>query len=294
MQQATVNLFADMGVQPATLQAGLVAATALDRHDARPTSTITAPAAGATRAVGTPVTITGTATDTGGGVVGGVEVSTDGGSTWHRPTGTQLAGPTRWTPDGRGTATLRAGPTDDSAQPRRAASGVTVTVGGRTCPCTHLVRPPPTAGATRTRPTRAPSSSASSSAPTSAGSITGIRFYKSSQNTGTHVGHLWSRAGHAARHGHVHRRDRQRLAAGDFATPVRVSANTTYVASYYAPNGHYADDDGSFTTAGIDSAAAARAAERRRRSQRRLRRRSAPFPTNTFAASNYWVDVVFS
>ena len=28
MQQATVNLFADMGVQPATLQAGLVAATA--------------------------------------------------------------------------------------------------------------------------------------------------------------------------------------------------------------------------------------------------------------------------
>ena len=33
VQQATVNLFADMGVQPATLQAGLVAASRVDRHD---------------------------------------------------------------------------------------------------------------------------------------------------------------------------------------------------------------------------------------------------------------------
>ncbi len=32
VQQATVNLFADMGVQPASLQTGLVAATASDRH----------------------------------------------------------------------------------------------------------------------------------------------------------------------------------------------------------------------------------------------------------------------
>ena len=32
-QQATVNLFADMGVQPATIQAGLIAATQVDRHN---------------------------------------------------------------------------------------------------------------------------------------------------------------------------------------------------------------------------------------------------------------------
>ena len=32
------------------------------------------------------MTITGTATDTGGGVVAGVEVSTDGGTTWHPAT----------------------------------------------------------------------------------------------------------------------------------------------------------------------------------------------------------------
>ena len=46
MQQATVNLFADMGAQPATLMSGLTAATASTDTTA-PTSTITSPAAGA-------------------------------------------------------------------------------------------------------------------------------------------------------------------------------------------------------------------------------------------------------
>src|SRR4029077_5228237 len=45
MQQATVNLFADMGVQPASLQSGLVAVTASTDTTA-PTATITSPAAG--------------------------------------------------------------------------------------------------------------------------------------------------------------------------------------------------------------------------------------------------------
>ena len=86
MQQATVNLLADMGVQPATRQAGLVAATA-STDTAPPTAAITV--AGRRRTVGErqPVTITGTATDSGGGVVGGVEVSVDGGATWHPASG---------------------------------------------------------------------------------------------------------------------------------------------------------------------------------------------------------------
>src|SRR6266542_2509784 len=46
MRQATVNLLADMGVQPGTLQAGLVAATA-STDTTRPASTISAPTNGA-------------------------------------------------------------------------------------------------------------------------------------------------------------------------------------------------------------------------------------------------------
>ncbi len=78
MKQATVNLFADMGAQPDTLQSGLVATTA-STDIAPPTSTITAPANGASFTAGTPITITGTAAESGGGLLSGVEVSTNGG-----------------------------------------------------------------------------------------------------------------------------------------------------------------------------------------------------------------------
>ena len=47
MQQATVNLFADMGVQPATLQSGLVVAST-STDTVPPSSTITSPAPGVT------------------------------------------------------------------------------------------------------------------------------------------------------------------------------------------------------------------------------------------------------
>ncbi len=62
MQQATVNLLADMGVQPGTLQAGLVAA-AQSTDTTPPTSAVSAPIAGAVLQPGSPVTITGTASD---------------------------------------------------------------------------------------------------------------------------------------------------------------------------------------------------------------------------------------
>src|SRR5262249_26757308 len=65
VQQATVNLLADMGSQPGNLQPGLLPATA--SADSTPPSSGIATPAGAQ--VGTPVTITGTATDAGGGVV---------------------------------------------------------------------------------------------------------------------------------------------------------------------------------------------------------------------------------
>ena len=86
MQQATVNLFADMNVQPGSLQPDLVPATpSLDKK--APLSMIVSPAAGQTVS-GSVVTISGTAADADGGVVGGVEVSVDGGRTWHPAQGT--------------------------------------------------------------------------------------------------------------------------------------------------------------------------------------------------------------
>ncbi|MGH2853314.1 MAG: N,N-dimethylformamidase beta subunit family domain-containing protein, partial [Solirubrobacteraceae bacterium] len=85
LEQATVNLFAEMGAQPGSLITGLVPA-GKSTDTTPPTSTITSPAQGATLQDGSAVTIAGTAADAGGGVVAGVEVSTDGGTTWHPAT----------------------------------------------------------------------------------------------------------------------------------------------------------------------------------------------------------------
>ena len=128
MQQATVNLFADMGIQPATLQSGLVNATA-STDSAAPTSTITAPTTGSAVQPGGLVTITGAASDAGGGVVGGVEVSVDGGITWRRAEG-RASWTYAWTaPTAPGSVTIRSRAADDSANLETPGTGITVTVG---------------------------------------------------------------------------------------------------------------------------------------------------------------------
>ena len=119
MQQATVNLFADMVVQPATPQAGLTPAAA-STDTTPPTSAPTAP----TRTVtaGNPLTVSGTAADSGGGRVGGVEVSVDGGATWHPATGRESWSYT-WTPAASGQVTVLSRAADDSGNLEGAAAG---------------------------------------------------------------------------------------------------------------------------------------------------------------------------
>ena len=144
MRQATVNLFADMGVQPGSLQSGLVAASA-SADATPPVSVVTSPAAGATLAPGAAVTITGTATDGGGGVVGGVEVSVDNGATWRRATG-RASWSYAWTPTGTGPATIRSRAADDSVNLETPGAGVNVTVADTTPPTVKSTTP--AAGAT--------------------------------------------------------------------------------------------------------------------------------------------------
>ncbi|HXV60135.1 MAG TPA: N,N-dimethylformamidase beta subunit family domain-containing protein [Vicinamibacteria bacterium] len=85
VQQATVNLFADMGVQPSTLQPGLVLATP-STDETPPMSTIVWPEPGTVLSEGRH-RIRGRASDEGGGVVAGIEVSVDGGQRWHPASG---------------------------------------------------------------------------------------------------------------------------------------------------------------------------------------------------------------
>ncbi|HJU05341.1 MAG TPA: N,N-dimethylformamidase beta subunit family domain-containing protein [Nitrospiraceae bacterium] len=125
MQQATVNLFADMGVQPGTLQSGLVGATASTDHVA-PVSTITIPAAGWRREANGAVIITGTAEDQDGRVAG-VEVSIDGGLTWHPAEGRERWR-FRWKPCCDGTMAVRSRAVDDSGNLEQASRSLPVKI----------------------------------------------------------------------------------------------------------------------------------------------------------------------
>jgi hypothetical protein len=133
MQQAMINLLADMGAQPATIIAGLTAATA-STDTTPPVSTISSPSAGASITSGSTTIVSGTASDSGGGVVAGVEVSTDGGTSWHPATGT-TSWSYQWTAAIRsGSVTIRSRAVDDSGNLEAPGVGVNVSVIGSSTP----------------------------------------------------------------------------------------------------------------------------------------------------------------
>jgi hypothetical protein len=79
-----------------------------------------------------------------------------------------------------------------------------------------------------------------------------------------------------------------------FASPVAVSPGQTYVASYFAPNGGYAFDRDFFATSGVDSGPLHALANGVAGGNGVYRYgASSSFPDQSWAASNYWVDVVF-
>ena len=128
-----------------------------------------------------------------------------------------------------------------------------------------------------------------------AGTITGIRFYKASTNTGTHVGTLWSSTGTnlatVTFTGETGSGWQQML----FSSPVAITANTVYVASYHANTGHYSADVNYFATTGVDNPPLHALANGVSGGNGVFAYGTTPaFPTQTWNAANYWVDVVFS
>jgi hypothetical protein len=290
MQQATVNLFADMGVQPATLQAGLTSATA-STDTTTPSSTITSPTAGAAVASGSTVTISGTANDTGGGVVGGVEVSVDGGTTWH-PANGRASWSYSWTPTTSGSITIKSRAIDDSGNIENPGASVTVTVGARTCPCSiwdNTATP-----AVVTDPDTQAIEVGVKFRSDNDGFITGIRFYKASTNTGTHVGSLWSSSGTQLATATFTSETASGWQQVTFGSPVAITASTTYVASYHTNVGHYSVDEGYFASARDNPPLHALSNGSSGGNGVYTYSSNSAFPTSSFNSSNYWVDAVFT
>jgi hypothetical protein len=292
MQQATVNLLADMGAQPFTLQANLqVAAASADNTP--PVSVITSPAAGTTLNTGTTVTVAGTASDSGG-VVGGVEVSADGGATWHRATG-RSSWSYSFTPRVTGQTTIQSRAADDSGNLESPKSGVLVTVAPQVCPCSvwNSSNIPITPDSQDNNAVELGLKFRADAD----GTVLGVRFYKASTNTGTHIGHLWTSSGGLLATATFTGESTSGWQQVNFSQPVAITANTTYVISYYAPKGHYAGDANAFTSSGVDDPplhALANGVDGPNGVYVYSTSATGSFPNVSFRATNYWVDVVYT
>lgn len=295
VEQAMVNLLADMGVQPQTLLSTLAFATQ-STDTTPPISKITSVGSGGALTANQIVTITGTAADSGGGKVASVEISTDGGKTWNRAIGFNNW-TYSWITPAAGTYTVATRATNDSAYLEKPSDAVSVTVAAGSTSSLFNASP----GDVIPNSTVSDTLDAGDSNPVElgvqfvssrAGTITGVRFWKGVNDAGSHVGSLWAASGGTP------------LATGTFvnetavgwqtlafASPVAITAGTSYVAGYHS-NGHYAADSNYFTkpytngplsTGGAGAPASLFAYGA-----------SSVFPTASGAGTNYWVDAVFA
>ncbi len=181
-------------------------------------------------------------------MVAGVEVSTDGGSTWHPP----AAGKQNWTysyiQQGLANATIQVRAIDDSANigtptTRNLVLSGPYSVFGQTVPA---IQDSGDGGAYEM---------GLRFTPTVDGFITGVRFFKSTANTGTHTGSLWSSSGERLATATFSNETASGWQSTLFSQPVAVAAGQKYTVSYWAPRGgHYATKDFQWVSFGSTAA----------------------------------------
>jgi hypothetical protein len=279
-----------MGVQPQTLQVGLVPAQA-SSDNTPPTAVITSPTGGMSISQGQPLTISGAASDVGG-LVAGIEVSTDSGTTWHAATGTATWSYT-WNASGPGTHLIEARATDDSVNLQASPATVSINVTGSSGPSLFSASDTP---ALTTLTDSSPIEVGVKFTSSVAGQITALKFYRSPSDTGSDLLDLWTSTGTNLASGSFTNTAASGWQTVTLATPVSIAANTTYVASYHT-TGAYVATNNFFTTDftnGSLTAPSSTAAGGNGVYSYGGTSTAGIFPTSTYSANNYWADVVFT
>ena len=217
------------------------------------------------------------------GAVAAVEVSTDAGITWQRATGRS-----NWTHTfsaSGGVVDVMVRATDDSVNTSTAVTH-SLTVGERECPCSIW---PDTAEPTTLNADDSQGGIEVGIKFTAAvdGYITGLRYHWAPGDTGTHTGNLWTEAGALLATAAFPTPTTAGWQQVALANPVPVTAGTTYVASQYSSSGSYSYTANNLTTDFSNPPLTALA------NGGVYLYGNGGFPTQTFSASNYWVDVVF-
>ena len=126
----------------------------------------------------------------------------------------------------------------------------------------------------------------------SAGDVTGLRFYKGPSNTGTHVAHLWTSTGTLLATATFTNETASGWQQVNFATPVTITAGTTYVASYHT-SGNYAADPSLFSSPVSNGPLTAPSSATSGGNGVYAYGSGGLFPTNSFNSTSYGVDVLF-
>ncbi len=303
LQQFVVNLFADMGIQPAAADSvlasqGLVRATASTDSIAATTSIDPLPLSSPSFQA---LTITGSATDNDGnpgtddGVVAVVEVSIDGGNTWKVANGTQNWSYT-WTPTTVGTYDIFARAIDDSLNMPSvgALPSHTIEVTPPPLPSAFSLFEPYVTPSGRLTNDGAALSIGTRFSAAEQGDVTALKYWRGlddSGDTDVRDGRLWSANGNLlATVTFTSGPGESGWQVAELDTSVQIQANTEYVVSYHTNDNYfsteyffqedYADPFGMLSAPGAGNGVYGYG-------------NATVFPTQTWHSENYWVDVSF-
>jgi hypothetical protein len=126
------------------------------------------------------------------------------------------------------------------------------------------------------------------------GYITGVRFYKYSANSGPHTGTLWTATGQQLGTVFFTNETDSGWQQANFASPISIDANTVYIISYHTSIGYYASTEWGFNRGFDRGPLHALSTSEAGGNGVYVWKSKTAFPTQTWHASNYWVDVVFT
>lgn len=126
------------------------------------------------------------------------------------------------------------------------------------------------------------------------GLIAGVSFHKTINNTGIHIGNLWTMSGNQLASVTFRNETATGWQWAMFPSPVAIQPSTTYIISYFAPRGHYTALEGGFSQPAVNGVLYAPADGEDGPNGVYTYSSSSTFPFQSYQATNYWVDVLFA
>jgi uncharacterized protein (TIGR03437 family) len=126
------------------------------------------------------------------------------------------------------------------------------------------------------------------------GYVLGVRFYKEANNVGTHIGRLWTKGGTLLASVSFNNETASGWQQANFATPVAITADTTYIISYTNPAGSYSSTSRYFQSSAVTNGPLTALKNGYDGVNGVYGYSTTTVPISTLKSDNFWVDVVFN